>query len=172
MKSITLLTVGFVAGFATLFVLVLIFGDYEDEPVASIPPPAQAQTQAVNSANAAPSQTGPSYEAVCDADTGNMTDPQIAAFSQQWVGQRFSGWRGYVYDVVSLSDGKYNLEIAMQERGLFWTRDVVIENIASDLAARLNVEQPVTLAGRIERVETSFEVMCNPLVVTDYVLQE
>ncbi len=170
MKSFALLAAGFVAGFVALFVLILIFGDYEEEPVATISP--QVQAQASNPPAVVAQETGPSYEAVCGADTNNMTDPQIAAFAQQWLGQRFSGWRGYVYDVVARADGTYNLEIAMQERGLFWSRDLVVENIASDVASRLNVEQPISLSGRIDRVETAFEVMCNPLYVTDYVLVE
>lgn len=166
---------GFCAGFGTLLVLFLAYGDYGAEPVAQIAPAAVSVAPTIQPGNppaAIPQVTGPSYEAVCKADTNNMTDPQITAFAQQWMGQRFSGWQGFVYDVVSRSDDTYNLEIAMDERGILWTRDIVIENIVSDLALRLNVEQPITFSGRILRNEATFDVMCNPLVVEDYVLQD
>lgn len=161
---------GFCAGFGTLLALFLVYGDYGNQPVASATTGAQAATTPMPTS--IPATTGPSYEAVCKPDTSNMTDPQITAYAERWIGQRFSGWQGFVYDVVSRSDGTYNLEIAMQERGFLWTRDLVIENIPVDVATRLNVEQPVTLSGRIASVDTTFEVMCNPLIVTEYALQE
>lgn len=166
---------GFIAGFGTLLALFLVYGDYGEQSTVQIAPSVAAVAPTVQSDNppaAIPQVTGPSYEAVCDADTNNMTDPQIAAFAEQWIGQRFSGWQGFVYDVVSRSDGTYNLEIAMEERGLFWSRNIVIENIVSDLALRLNVEQPITFSGRILRNETFLDGLCNPLVVEDYVLQD
>lgn len=135
------------------------------EPSQPLPSPSDAPA-------AIPQVTGPTYEAVCDADTNNMTDPQIAAFAQQWIGQRFSGWHGWVYDVESRAGGTYNLEIAMEERGLFWGRDIVIENINSDLAGRLNVEQLITFSGRIARNDVFLEGVCNPLVVEDYVVND
>lgn len=109
--------------------------------------------------------TGVKYEAICDVDESNMTDPQLEAHAAQFTGQAFGGWQGWVYDVVDVGNGQYNLEIAMQERGLFWTRNIVIENIPNELAMRLNVEQPLTFDGIVVRTEYTFEVMCNPLVV-------
>lgn len=159
MKSVLTHALAYIAGFATLFGLFLIFGDYEDAPPA-VAPVVEAQ------------ETGPSYDTVCEANTNNMTDPQIAAYTEQFIGQRVSGWRGWVYDVVSNSDGTYDLQISMEERSPFWSRDVVVENIVSDLATRLNVEQPVILSGRIARNEVFFGAICNPLVIDDYVLKE
>lgn len=181
MKNVALFAAGFVAGFAALFVLILIFGDYEEEPVVAQPavqaavanePATVAAPQADNAPAAIAQVSGPTYTEVCKPNTANMTDPQITAHAGKYIGQRVSGWRGWVYDVVSKSDGTYDLEIAMQERGLFWSRDVVIENIVSDLAARLNVEQPVTLSGRIAKAEVFLDSVCNPLVVDEYVLVE
>lgn len=163
---------GYVFGIATF--LILVWALSEQQAVA-VPEPVAASSQAapaVAQVSPTPAPASLTYATVCDADTNNMTDPQIAAYAQQFVGQRISNWRGWVYDVVSRSDGSYNLEIAMEERGFLWTRDVVVENIASDLAVRLNVEQPVTLSGRIARVETMFEVMCNPLYVDSMSLVE
>lgn len=116
--------------------------------------------------------TGLQYARICDVDESNMTDPQLTAHAAQFAGQTFTGWQGWVYDVVDRGDGSYNLEIAMEERGLIWTRDMVIENIPTDLATRLNVEQPLIFDGRIARVEYTFEVMCNPLVVDNFVLRQ
>jgi hypothetical protein len=184
--------VGYVAGFATLFVLMLIFGDYSDTPAAPVvaqaaPVAAVAPVAVASSPTAIPvadaplptsapviaqPQTGPTYEQVCKADTANMTDPQIAAFGQKSLGLRFTGWRGWVYNVESRFDGKYNLQIAMEERGLFWGSDITIEDIPSDLALRLNVEQRIALSGLISRVDTTFNVICNPLVVTEYTINE
>jgi hypothetical protein len=140
----------------------------DDTPAALVISPATPEI----AATPIPQTTGPSYEAVCDADTNNMTDPQITAFAKQWIGQRFSGWQGWVYDVVSNSDGTYDLQISMEERSFFWNRDVVIENIVSDLATRLNVEQIVTFSGRVARNDVFLDSLCNPLIVDDYVLNE
>lgn len=174
---------GYVAGFASLFVLMLIFGDYTDTPAAPVSaaapivaPEAVAPVADVSSPTATPAitqqETGPTYEQVCKADTANMTDPQVAAFGQKSLGLQFAGWHGWVYNVESRSNGKYNLQIAMEERGLFWSRDIVIEDIPADLALRLNVEQQIALSGRISRIDTSFNVICNPLVVTGYAINE
>lgn len=111
-----------------------------------------------------PQTSGITYEQICGVDESNMTDPQLEAFAGQWTGRTFNGWQGWVYDVVDVGDN-YNLEIAMEERGLFWSRNIVVENIPNDLALRLNVEQPITFNGRIAKVEYSFEVMCNPMRV-------
>lgn len=160
MKNVGIFAAGYVLGFATLFVLMLIFGDYEDEPNLAVAQSVAAQQ---------PTASGPAFDAVCDADTNNMTDPQIAAFAKRWEGQPFDGWNGWVYDVVSRSDGTYNLEISMQERGLFWSRNIVVENIPSDLALKLNVEEPIAFAGRVKRNETFLDGVCNPLVIADFV---
>lgn len=163
MKTFGIFVAGFVAGFATLFGLILIFGDYEDEP--TVAPVAVAQ-------ELQPTPAGLTYEAVCEVNESDMTDPQIAAFAAKYVGQRFTAWHGWVYDVESRADGTYNLLIAMSERSLVWGRDVVIENIPTDLATRLNVEQPITFSGRIARNDVFLEGVCNPLVIDDYTLQE
>lgn len=129
-----------------------------------------AQDQAIGAetpVSVAPASTGVTFENVCDVDESNMTDPQIKAHAEQFVGQHIEGWPMWVYDVTDSGTGQYNLELAGAERGLFWTRDVVIENIDPALATSLNVEQQVTLSGRIDRVDTTFEVVCNPLYMTD-----
>jgi hypothetical protein len=118
-----------------------------------------------------PALSSMTYEQVCDVDESNMTDPQLQAHAAQFANQPFTGWRGWVYDVVIRSDGSYNLEIAMEERGLFWSRDIVAENIPTDLALRLNVEQPIVFDGRIVQVEYTFEVMCNPLITNNVVVR-
>jgi hypothetical protein len=115
--------------------------------------------------------TGPTYQQVCVVDESSMTDPQIAAFANQYVGQTFTGWQTWVYDVVDRSNGTYNLELSIEERGFLWARQIVIENIPQDLALSLNVEQSLILSGRIARNEVFWEGVCNPLVVDSYVLQ-
>lgn len=114
------------------------------------------------------SSSGVTYEQICGVNESNMTDPQLEAHARSFEGQSFNGWQGWVYDVVSRSNGSYNLEIAMQERGLFWSRDVVIENIPTEWAMRLNVEQPLVFSGRVARVDYTFEVMCNPMTVDNF----
>lgn len=116
--------------------------------------------------------TGVTFEQICEVDENNMTDPQLKAHAAQFAGQSFTGWQGWVYDVVSRADGNYDLHIAMEERGFIWTRDIVVESIPTDLAVRLNVEQPLVFDGRVARVDYMFEVMCNPMIVDSLVLQE
>lgn len=171
---------GFVTGFITLFVLIMAFGDYDDEPavaqqpVAPVvevaqaapqqPDPVVEQPTSTPEPTSTPAPVGLTYEEVCEVDERNMTDPQLEAHARSHEGQTFTNWQGWVYDVVSRYDGTYNLEIAMEPRGFLWTRDIVIENIPTDLAHSLNVEQVIVFSGRTERVEVSFGVMCNPLV--------
>lgn len=161
MKNFAVFAAGFVAGFATLFALMLVFGDYEETP--AVAPIVVAQEVA---------PVGLAYETVCDVDESSMTDPQIAAFAQQHTGQTFTDWHGWVYDVASRADGTYTLEISMSERGFLWSRQIVIENIPADLATRLNVEQPIVFSGRIARNEIFLEGVCNPLVIDQYTLRE
>lgn len=116
--------------------------------------------------------TGVTYQQICDVDESNMTDPQLQAHAAQFPGQTFTGWQGWVYDVVDRGDGTYNLEIAMEERGIFWLRNIVVESIPNELALRLNVEQPIVFNGRVAKVDYTFEVMCNPMFVDSLVLQE
>jgi hypothetical protein len=97
-----------------------------------------------------------------------MTDPQLKAHAAQYAGQTFRGWQGWVYDVTDSGSGTYDLEIAMEPRGILWSRNIVIENIPTDLATRLNVEQPITFDGRIKQVDYTFEVMCNPMYVDNF----
>lgn len=129
----------------------------------------------VSEAQAAPvpvvAATGITYEQICGVDESNMTDPQLESHAQRSANQTFNGWQGWVYDVVSRSDGTYDLQIAMEERGLFWSRNIVVESIPTDLATRLNVEQPITFDGRVARVDYMFESMCNPMVVDNFVLR-
>lgn len=129
-----------------------------------LPPPSPSSPQASTSA-------GLTYAQICGVDESNMTDPQLEAHAARFNGQTFTGWQGWVYDVVSKSDGTYDLEIAMEERGLFWGREIIVESIPTDLALRLNVEQALLFDGRIATVEYSFEVMCNPMKVDDFALK-
>lgn len=119
-----------------------------------------------------PVPVGITYEQICDVDESNMTDPQLEAHATQFANQAFHRWHGWVYDVVSRADGSYNLEIAMEERGLFWSRNIVVENIPADLAVQLNVEQSLVFDGRVARVDYMFETMCNPMVVDNFILRE
>lgn len=116
--------------------------------------------------------TGVTYKQICGVDEDNMTDPQLEAHAAQFAGQPFTGWRGWVYDVSSQSAGGYNLEIAMEERGFLWGRNIVVKNIPVELATRLNVEQPLVFDGRVALVEYTFESMCNPMYVDQFVLHE
>lgn len=117
--------------------------------------------------------TGVTFEQVCEVDENDMTDPQLEAHASQFEGEAFGGWKGWVYDVVSAGGDNYDLQIAMRERGfLLWSRNVVVEDIPTELALRLNVEQPLVFDGRIEQVEYTFETMCNPMTVGDFVLRE
>ncbi len=100
-----------------------------------------------------------------------MTDPQLQAHAGQFPGQVFTGWQGWVYDVVDRGNGQYDLEIAMEGRGIFWSSDIVVKNIPTDLALRLNVEQPITFDGRVAKVDYIFEVMCNPITVDNLVVR-
>lgn len=174
---------GFIAGFAALFVLILIFGDYSDTPTSSTQQ-TFANTQAIVDTTAAIDSSssvisdpsvptaqivGLTYDEICNVNERDMTDPQIAAHAQQYRGRSIDGWRGWVYDVTAYGD-TYDLQLAMRERGLLWSRDVVIENIDPALATSLNVEQQVVLSGRIERIDTTLEVMCNPMYVTDAII--
>jgi hypothetical protein len=185
--------IGYILGFATLLVLFLVFGDYEEESaltieqqnritepasqVVSTPVPSSAQViavsqEAISTPNVPPTAAvvaGPSYEEICGASRSNLTEPQMEMHVRSFEGLSFSNWNGWVYDVVSSSNG-YNLEVAMEKRGLFWSRDIVIENIPSDLAIRLNVEQPILFSGHIPRIETTFGVACNPMIVDTLVL--
>lgn len=142
---------------------VVIVGPDASPTSVSIPPTAIPAPTVV--------PVGLTYEEICGVDERNMTDPQLASHAARFNGQSFSGWRGWVYDVVNKSDDTYDLEIAMEERGPFWTRDIVVEEIPVDLATRLNVEQPLVFDGRIAQVEYSFEVMCNPMTVDNLVLR-
>jgi hypothetical protein len=117
-------------------------------------------------------QTGITYDEICNIAEGDMTDAQLEAHAEQFTGETFTGWQGWVYDVVSRADGDYDLHIAMSERGFLWSRNIVVENIPDELAQRLNVEQPLLFDGRIARVEYMFEVMCNPMIVDSFVLRE
>ncbi len=142
-------------------------------PVATLPAVATPMPAVTPFPAYAPAQTtGLTYQQICGADESSMTDPQIAAYANQYVGQTFTGWQTWVYDVVDKSGGRYDLLLSMDERGFLWGRDIVIENIPQDLAFRLNVEQPLTLSGRIARNEVFWEGVCNPLVVDNPVLQE
>jgi len=115
---------------------------------------------------------GPTIAQVCDANTNDMTDPQIATFANQYVGQSFTGWETWVFDVVSQADGTYNLQLSKVERWPFWGRNIVVENIPTDLATRLNVNQKLILSGRIARNEIFLDSICNPLVVDNFTVQE
>ena len=119
----------------------------------------------------APPPPGVTYEQICDVDENNMTDPQLEAHAARSANQTFSGWQGWVYDVVSQSDDTYDLQIAMNERNPFWGRDIVVENIPTDLAVRLNVEQALVFDGRVAQVDYTFEIMCNPMIVDNFVLK-
>jgi hypothetical protein len=149
-------------------------------PVATPVPVAPTPTVMVAVATPIPAPTNTSipvpvsaltYEQVCEVDESNMTDPQLAAHAAQFTGQPFTNWRGWVYDVVDMGNGQYNLEIAMEERGLFWSRDLVVENLPTNLATSLNVEQPIMFDGHIARLEYTFETMCNPMVVDNFTLK-
>lgn len=164
MKSFATHAAAYIAGFATLFALMLIFGDYEETPAPTVAPIAVAQEVQA-------STSGPTFEQVCEVDESSMTDPQIAEYAKRFINQTVTGWRGWVYDVTSLSDGTYNLEISTTERGLLWSRQIVLENIPADLATRLNVEQAITFSGRIARNEVFLEGICNPLVLDNYTVQ-
>lgn len=107
-----------------------------------------------------------SFAAVCDVNEADLTDPQLERHARSFEGRTFTAWHGWVYDVVHVGN-RYDLHIAMQPRGLLWHRDVVIEDIPTDLAFGLNVEQPITFDGRIAEVRQAFGALCNPLIV-DY----
>lgn len=114
--------------------------------------------------------SGPTYDSICNVKERNMTDPQMKAHADQSAGASFTNWNGWVYNVADAGNGQYNLEIAMTERGLFWARNIVIENIPNDLATSLNVEQKVNFDGRVAKVDYMFNVMCNPMTVDNFVL--
>ena len=115
--------------------------------------------------------TGVTFEQVCEVSERDMTDPQLKAHAEKFVGQTFGGWQGWVYDVASNGSGGYNLLIAMNERGFLWARNIEIRNIPDDLATRLNVEQLIVFDGRIAEVQYTFETMCNPLIVDNLVMR-
>lgn len=138
---------------------------------ANEPIPATAQEVSTVAQVAPVSIQGVTYEQICGVDESNMTDPQLEAHALSFANRTFSGWQGWVYDVVSKTDGAYDLEIAMTERNPFWGRDIVIENIPTDLAMRLNVEQVLVFDGRVAQVDYTFEVMCNPMIVDNFVLR-
>lgn len=64
MKALGLLSAGFIAGFATLFILIMIFGDYGDETTAAIQPVAVAQS---TTSTPRPSNSSPTSDAVLEA---------------------------------------------------------------------------------------------------------
>jgi hypothetical protein len=112
---------------------------------------------------------GISFAQACEVNEDDMTDPQIDQHAASTNGLTFTGWRGWVYNVSSRFGGGYDLEIAMEPRGLFWGRDIVVENIPAELTT-LAVEQEVVFDGRIARNEVSFRIVCNPLRVDQFVL--
>lgn len=73
---------GFGCGCATLFVLVLLFGDYEDAP-SHAGPPVQSPTSVTQAyvaqivATPAEPLAGLSFEEVCNVSRRNLTQPQI-----------------------------------------------------------------------------------------------
>jgi hypothetical protein len=114
---------------------------------------------------------GLTYQQACVVDESRMTDPQIAAFANQFTGQMFTDWLVWVYDVEDRGGDRYDLSLSMEERRFLWSRDILIENIPQDLALALDVEQQLILSGRIVRNET-VEGLCSPLVVDSYVLRK
>jgi hypothetical protein len=118
--------------------------------------------------------TGPTYKQICETvNTRTMTDPQIKAYANQFVGQTFTGWRAWVHDVVDNGDGSYDLQLDMQEGDVWGTYELVVEDIPQDLAFRLNVKQQVILSGRIASVQIGiFEELCSPLEVDNVSLYE
>ena len=173
--------VGFLFGIIVLGGAMLIFGDYDDPPPVAQTQAAQpvAATQSVTTVTPQPTATATSEPAglslgdICDVSRRNLTQPQMQAHARSFEGQSFTGWHLYVYDVQIRRDG-YRLLLSSQnqEPAIVWTRDVEIDDIPEDLAARLNVNQPVVLSGTIAEVETGFGVMCNPLRVADWSLAE
>lgn len=102
------------------------------------------------------------YTAVCGIDEHSITAVQLSKYAEQFSGQSFQNWQGYVYDVGE-RDGQYVLQLADDKRGLIWARTMEVQGIPPELAAQLNVEQPVLVSGRIAAVDVTFGTLCNPV---------
>lgn len=169
--------VGYLLGIATLGGLILIFGDYDEPETAQVSPSVAVTVQTPSDPAIVPTETpvpaGLTFDDVCDVSRRNLTQPQLQAHARSFEGQTFTGWPVYVYDVQVRRDSyRLLLSVNDQDRAIIWTRSIEIDDIPEDLATRLNVNQLVTLSGRIESVGMSFDVMCNPMIVTDWQLQE
>lgn len=114
---------------------------------------------------------GPTFEEICDVSGFDMTDPQLEAHVANFAGRSFENWRGWVNDVTHYGD-TYDLLIAMEPSGgLFWTRDIIVEDIPQDIAFSLSIEDAIAFSGHIARIDTTFDVACNPLYVDQFVLK-
>jgi hypothetical protein len=116
--------------------------------------------------------TGVTYAQICDIDESNMSDFQLQAHAAQFSGQGFTGWQGWVYGVVSRVGSGYDLHLSIGEPDLLRNSDIMIENIPTGFALRLEVKQHIVFNGRVARVEYTSMHMCNPVVVDNSVLQE
>lgn len=117
-------------------------------------------------ATATPQWMAPSFEEICHRDP-SLTDVQFEEYIKTFAGKKFSDWDGWVYDVYRYGE-EYQLLIAMNEPGgLFWSRQIQIDDIGPELGVSLNKEQPIRFSGTIQEVGTFWGDSCNPLKVKD-----
>lgn len=113
--------------------------------------------------------TGPTFAQICGIDEGSVTEVQLKAHADSFVGQTFSNWSALVYD-VSERDGRYTVLLAGGPRGFIWSRDIEVSGLPAEIAVPLRVEQPVLLSGLISEVDVTFGAACNPIVVREATL--
>jgi hypothetical protein len=128
------------------------------------PAPAQQAAAESGSTPVSPATVGLQYADVCGIDERNVTEVQLTQIAQQFAGREFTNWQGYVYDVQE-REGRYVVQLADEPRGLFWSGNMVLHGVPSEVAIPLNVEQRVVFSGRIREVETSLGVICNPITI-------
>lgn len=155
-------------------------------PTPTLPPPTATWTPEPPTPTWTPGPTSTAtanplgFNAICEARGSEMTAPQRERHVGQFINQHVT-WDGWVYDVnpvyhnwddyAEYSIGSdWQVSIAMRPRGPFWSRQVVVYGLPNAQAEWLEVEQSVTISGRIVNIEVFFEDLCNPVVIADATL--
>jgi hypothetical protein len=125
-------------------------------------------TEAAPTAEAMPTEIpewmAPAFKEICGSNS-ELTEIQQEKKVKRMTGKKVVGWEGAIYDVRHDGD-KYMVSVNMDPGGIIRARQVEIPGLGADVAA-LKVDQRIVFSGTIQKIDVTFGVVCNPMVLTE-----